>query len=144
MLKTFFGWGAERNLISSNPLGARKFRRPRYEPRGGPTIEQINSVLAIAPPYLGAIIATAAFTGRRSSEIQHLLVEDVDFAGNWIHVMSRPGAETKTGTSGKTPIHPRLREILKRLPRSNGKWFFTAAQRAVSERRPPPQHARHQ
>jgi integrase len=126
MLKTFLGWAAERRLMARNPLAERRFRRPRYEPRGGPSLEQVNAILAIAPPSLLAIIAMAAFTGRRSGEIQHLLREDVDFAGNWIHVISRPGAETKTGNSGKTPIHPRLRAILEGLPVSTGKWFFTA------------------
>ena len=86
----------------------------------------MEAVLAIALAFLMPIIAVAAFTGRRSGEIEHLLVEDVDFGGNWIHFVSRPGAETKTGNTTKVPIHPRLRKILKQVPKSNSKWFFTA------------------
>jgi hypothetical protein len=41
MLKTFFGWCVERQLMATNPLGNRKFRRPRYEPRGGPSLAVI-------------------------------------------------------------------------------------------------------
>jgi integrase len=127
ILKTFLGWCTERRLIQENPLASRRFRRPKYEPRGGPTLEQINTVLSIASTNLAPIIALAAFTGKRSGEIQHLLTEDVDLVGNWIHFVSRPGAETKTGNSGKIPIHPRLRTFLELLPASKGRWFFTAA-----------------
>jgi integrase len=126
ILKTFLGWCAERRLLAANPLASRRFRRPKYEPRDGPTLAQIGAVLAIAPCDLAPIIAVAAFTGRRSGEIQHLLREDVDMAGNWVHFVSRPGAETKTGNSGKVPIHPRLRAFLEGRPRSNSQWFFTA------------------
>jgi integrase len=126
ILKTFLSWCSERRLIGENPLASRRFRRPRYEPRGGPTLDQVDAVLAIADRDLMAIIAVAAFNGRRSGEIQHLLTEDVDLAGNWIHFVSRLGAETKTGNSGKVPIHPRLRAFLEGRLRPNSQWFFTA------------------
>jgi integrase len=58
--------------------------------------------------------------------LQRLRVEDVDLAGNWIHVVSRRGGETKTRESRKIPVHPRLREILSAFPHSAGPWFFTA------------------
>ena len=145
MLKTFFGWCVERQLMANNPLGNRKFRRPRYEPRGGPTLAQVDAVLAIAPPSLMPIIAIAAFAGRRSGEYQHLLSVDVDFPGNWIHVISRPGAETKSGNSRKVPIHPRLRKILEKSPKSKSKWFFTAAAKpAIPGRWASFEYARHQ
>ncbi|HZZ27985.1 MAG TPA: site-specific integrase [Pirellulales bacterium] len=127
MLKTFFGWCAQRQLMPINPLTFRKFPRPKYEPRGGPTLEQLYAVLSIVPRDLLPIIAIAAFTGRRSGEIQHLLKEDIDLAGNWIHFVSRPGTETKTGNSGKVPIHPRLRMVLEQQPKSKSEWFFNAA-----------------
>jgi integrase len=125
-LKHFLGWCTERDLITANPLGSRKFRRPRHEPRGGPTLAQVNAVLEIAPVHLLPVIAIAAFAGHRSGDIERLLVEDVDFAGNWIHFESRPGAETKTGNSTKVPLHPRLCAILKETPKSKGRTFFTA------------------
>jgi integrase len=49
----------------------------------------------------------------------------VDFNGNWIHIFSREGAETKTGNNWKVPIHDRLRKSLERLPRSRRKWFLS-------------------
>jgi len=126
MLKTFLGWCADRSLIALNPLASRKFRRPKYEPLGGPTLEQVNQILASAPSHRYAVFAMLAFTGMRSGECQHLLPDDIDFAGNWVHVISRPGAETKTGNDRKLPIHPRLRPILDSLPKSKRSWLFTA------------------
>jgi integrase len=67
-----------------------------------------------------------AFTGMRAAECQHLLPKDVDLEQGWIHIVSRDGAETKTGESRKVPIHPRLATFLKQLPKHRGEWFFTA------------------
>ena len=125
-LKTFFGWSAKRHYIPTNPLADTKFPRPKYQPRGGPNLDEINQILEIAPPALMPVIAALAFTGRRSSEIEHLRPEDIDFAGNWVHIVSRPDAPTKTGNSGKGPMHPRLRQILEPLPKPKGNLFFTA------------------
>lgn len=67
-----------------------------------------------------------AFAGMRVGELQRLRREDIDLAGGWVHVRSRPGAETKTRESRKVPVHPRLRAALERVPRSAGVWFFAA------------------
>ncbi len=126
-LRTFLAWCAERKLIAVNPLGSRRFRRPKSEPLGGPTLEQVDSVLAIADRDLLPIIAVAAFTGHRSGDVRRLTPEDVDLKANWIHFASRAdGLETKTGNTTKVPIHPRLRRILESLPRSRRRWYFTA------------------
>ena len=53
-LKFFFNWCAERQLIFSNPLATRKFRRPKTTPRGGPTLEQVDLILANAPKPVGS------------------------------------------------------------------------------------------
>lgn len=37
-LKTFLVWCTERDLIAGNPLGSRKFRRPKANPVGGPML----------------------------------------------------------------------------------------------------------
>jgi integrase len=126
MLKTFFGWCGERKYISENPLVGTKFRRPRNEPLGGPTLEQINQVLAKCNRVRIAPLSLLAFTGMRAGECQHLRREDVDLQNGWIHIVSRPGLETKTGQSWKVPIHPRLRAILEQQGGGKGPWFFTA------------------
>lgn len=125
-LKTFLGWCVERDLIVSNPLGSRKFRRPKANPIGGPTIEQINQLLASCAAVRLAPLAMIAFTGMRAGECQRLRPEDVDLQGNWIHIVTRQGLRTKTGDCWKVPIHPRLRLILEQVPKGQRVWFFTA------------------
>ncbi len=46
---------------------------------------------------------------------------------NWLHIVSREGAETKTGESHKVPIHPALKPLLvAAVPTRRGRdgWFF--------------------
>jgi len=125
LLKRFLGWCRQRKLVAENPLAETKFRRPRPPRRGGPTLEQINVILNAADDRRRRILAVLAFTGMRSGECQHLHPEDVDIRGNWIHIVSREGYETKTGENRDVPIHPRLRPFLERQPNRSRPWFFT-------------------
>jgi integrase len=126
LLKRFLSWCVERQLLARNPLADRTFRPPKAKPRGGPALAQIDSILAASTKVRRPIIAVAAFAGLRIGEISRLRVVDVDFTNNWIHVVSRPGYETKSGDSWKVPLHPRLRKILEHLPRAGTGWFFSA------------------
>jgi integrase len=126
VIKQLFRWAKRRKLIQENPVEDIQLAKPRLVPKGGPSLPQIDAILAACEGKFQAMIATLAFTGMRSGELQRLRVEDVDLAGGWMHVVSRRGAETKTRQSRKVPIHPRLRQILATLPRSVGPWFFTA------------------
>jgi integrase len=126
LLKQFLAWCAERQMIRQNPLADRKFTPPRMRARGGPTLEQINAILEASSAIRRPVVAVAAFAGMRIGEVLRLRVEDVDFAGNWLHVVSRPGYETKSGENWKVPIHPRLRRILRAIPVRESGWFFTA------------------
>ncbi len=125
-IKSFLSWCADRDLIGENPLAKRKFTPPRLEPRGGPSLSEVNRILAAASEVRHPVFATLAFSGVRSGECQRFQVDDVDLDGNWLHVVSRHGLETKTGRSRKVPIHPRLRKVLAAIPRSHRPWFFTA------------------
>jgi integrase/recombinase XerD len=78
-----------------------------------------------------------AFTGMRAGECQRLRPEDVDFQGNWIHIVTRTGLRTKSGDSWKLSIHPRLQQILQQVPKGQREWFFTAL---PSPRYPPDGH----
>lgn len=126
LLKSFFRWCKQRRLVAQNPLEEMTFPKPKLAPRGGPSLDQINQILsAVSGPRL-AHFAVLAFTGMRSGELQRLRLEDIDLVGNWIHVVSREGAETKTGHSRKIPIHPRLKPYLVGISERERPWFFTA------------------
>ena len=125
MLKSFLKWAKQRKYIKDNPLAEAKFERPRLEPRGGPTQAEVERILKAACEPRLTQYAVLAFSGMRSGELQRLRVEDVDLQGNWIHVVSREGAETKTGYSRKVPIHAELNSFLEALPKT-GPWLFTA------------------
>lgn len=126
LLKQFLSWCTERQLISQNPLASRKFTPPRAKARGGPTLPQINAILAASSKIRRPVIAAAAFAGMRVGEVLRLRVEDVDFEGNWLYVKSRPGFETKSGEDWKVPMHARLREMLSPLRVYDSGWFFRA------------------
>ncbi len=64
LLKQFLEWCAERKLIPSNPLASQKFRPPKAEPREGPSLEQINSILKTTSATRRPVLATLAFTAR--------------------------------------------------------------------------------
>lgn len=126
MLKGFVAWCVGRHLLEANPMAAMRFSRPVLPPRGGPSLDEIKQVLAIAKEPRGTQIAVLAFTGCRTGELQRLMVEDVNLANGWIHINSRAGGETKTGQSRKVPIHSQLRILLGRFCKPKGPWYFTA------------------
>lgn len=126
VVKQFFRWARRRKIILENPVEDFRLSKPRLEPKAGPTLEQIDIILSATQGRLCAMLATLAFTGMRSGELQRLRPEDVDLRHNWIHIVSRVGGETKTRQSRKVPIHPRLRGMLETISRSNRPWFFTA------------------
>lgn|GEM_PF-790572 len=120
-------WAASRKLILENPLAGMKLHRPPKKHKPCPTSAQVEALLAAAEPPLKQWLTILAFTGMRVGELQRLATEDVDLADGWIHIRSRPGAQTKTGQSRKVPIHPRVRSTLESRPKPASGWYFTAA-----------------
>jgi integrase len=95
-------------------------------PKDGPSLAQINTILTASQGRFMMMLGVLAFTGMRSGELQRLRKEDLDLTANWMHIVSRAGAETKTRHSRKVPLHTRLRALLETLPKSRGPWLFTA------------------
>jgi integrase len=126
VIKQFLRWAKSRRLIGENPIADVKLSKPALEPKGGPDLCQVDRILAALPGPKRAMVALLAFTGMRSGELQRLRPEDVDPAGSWVHVRSRPGAETKTRMSRKVPVHARLVSLLAALPARARPWLFTA------------------
>jgi integrase len=56
-----------------------------------------------------------AKTGLRVGELTHLLIEDVDLDGGWLHVRNKPalGWQIKTGTERTIPLVPELSAVLR-------------------------------
>ena len=127
IIKQFIKWCKSRKLLIENPLDECKLTKPPMEPKEGPGLAQILQILAALSKPKRTMIAVLAFTGMRSGELQQLQPEDVDLGGNWIHIRSREGAETKTRQSRKVPIHARLRLFLATLPARQRPWLFTMA-----------------
>ena len=117
------GW--RRKLILENPVSDYKLDKPRLEKKDGPSLEQVDHILAALQEPLRAPITVLAFTGMRAGELQRLQPQDIDLTNNWIFIESREGLETKTGESRQVPIHPRLRPLIGVLPRLSRRWTFT-------------------
>ena len=115
-IKTFIKWAVHRELLGRNPLAVCKVSTPYVPPKTSATLEEVNRILQAASGAGRAQYAMLAFSGIRAGELQHLRPRDVDLEGGWIHVRAR-----------KVPIHPRLVEILKSLPKAAGPYFFCAA-----------------
>ncbi len=126
LIKQFLRWCESRDLISENPLRRYRLKKPARQPRPAPSLQQVQCVLQQAPAYKRVLLATLAFTGMRVGELRRLRREDVDLKLQWIHVVSRPGAETKTKTSRKIPIHPALLDLLTDTVRRPGPSYFSA------------------
>jgi len=127
IIKGLLRWAKRRKLIRENALADIPLQKPRHIPKAGPSLTQVNAILANASGPDRPIFAMAAFTGARISDIRTRYLEDLDFAGNWVHFVSRPGAQTKGCHDRKVPLHARLREILQDLSKRKRQWLFTAA-----------------
>src|SRR5262249_23222213 len=137
VIKQFLKWCKSRNLLVENPLAEFRLARPVLEPKEGPSLGQVNRILAALAEPKRTLVAVLTFTGMRSGELQRLKPEDADLVGNWMHIRSREGAETKTRVSRKVPLHARLRPLLEGLSRRARSWLFT---RPPSRRYPQGDH----
>lgn len=124
--KQWLKWCVSRHLIRDNPLKEYRLEKPVLEPKAGPSLTQFKALLSASTPRRRDHLSALGYTGMRSGELQRLRLEDIDLEGNWIHVVSREGAETKTRQSRKIPIHPLLKSVLTACRKSPGPWFFTA------------------
>jgi integrase len=115
-----------RRLVSENPLIDIKLDKPVFEPKPAPSLNEVNALLDIASDSDRGPISILAFTGMRSGELRRLRPADIDIAGNWIHIHSRPDGKTKTKLSRKVPIHPRLLPVLRVAVQENRPYLFTA------------------
>ena len=127
LMKQLMKWSESRHLIADNPLRHYRVSKPVRQPKPAPTLREVQQVLAKATGQRRLVFSVLAFTGVRVGELQHLRDKDVDLTNAWLHVVSRPGAETKTKLSRKIPIHPVLLNLLRGYKQPEGPLFFSAA-----------------
>jgi integrase len=138
IVKSFIKWCKSRKLMQENPIADFKLCKPPLQPKPGPSLQEFKLILGAVAEADRTAITVLAFTGMRSGELQRLQVQDLDLVGNWLHVVSRAGLETKTGYSRKVPIHQRLRPMLEPLARHPGQWLFSPEKGANKPTTKPP------
>jgi integrase len=72
VIKQLFRWANSRKLIVENLIADYRLEKPPLEAKAGPSLEQIDFILAACRGMFMVILAVLAFTGMRSGELQHL------------------------------------------------------------------------
>lgn len=122
IVKQLFKFATKSKFILVNPVDgasvpdAPATMQPCFLP------EQVGTLLANASSFMNAVIAILAFTGMRVGELRELRWSDVlfDQGKTGFIVVQRGGSNgtTKSRKVRRIPIHPELRSILEKLPRS--------------------------
>jgi len=124
IIKQLFKWSKSRDLIAENRVADYPLEKPPREPKEGPSINEVNLILGALEGSDKDAIAVLAITGMRRGELRRLQPIDIDLKGNWVHIRSREGLETKNRYSRKVPIHDRLRLVLEALTNTPRPWLF--------------------
>jgi site-specific recombinase XerD len=134
-LKTFLNFAVRRRYIFENPIrGIKHYRLPHNPPRFL-TDDEVKRILkAAARTDLGALVATAIYTGMRKSELFNLEWTDIDFPAGTITVRNKEGFTTKSKRFRIIPIHTALRRILWPLRAKEGRCFDVTNDRRVFRR----------
>lgn len=116
-LGTAIEWGMDQGLLpaSRNPV-SRVERLPVEEWEGRYSAEAAHKLLARPLDVLTAMVAVALYTGMRKGELYGLRWESVHLEAEvpWIDVRRSYRGTTKSGKPRPIPIHPALREVLRR------------------------------
>lgn len=120
IVKQCFKYAWRTKLIATNPLAGIAMDKPGSAPQPCFTPDQVAVLLDKADPHEAAIFATMAYTGMRFGEVRDLRPTDLlwDQGAHGFIVVQRGGSAgtTKGRRMRRIPIHPSLRDILKKLP----------------------------
>ncbi len=128
VIKQAFKWAARTKLIAENPiLSADLIPKPPPTPQPCFTPEQVARLLEAATGDLKAIFFLMAYAGLRFGEVRDLQWDDIqwDAGHNGFLLIRRGGSNgtTKNRRHRRVPIHPRLRDMLRGLPRTDDRLF---------------------
>ena len=123
-LKKMFNWAVEEKYIAFNPLdGIKNHSKKSVEKeRDKPvvlTLEEFDKLSTYTKehyPHLYALYMVFMYTGARKREIYSLQWRDIDFQNKRIQIRRKEGFAPKTEEKDM-PIHNKLAEILKEIPR---------------------------
>lgn len=109
VIRGFFTYAVAMGYASENP--AKKVTTPKVKESAACifTTSQIATILQAAAEEILPFFALGAFAGLRSSEIQRLAWEEIDFSRNMI---LPPAEKTKSAKRRIVPLLPNLREFL--------------------------------
>lgn len=105
------GWIVE-NAVEKLETG----ERPRPEPRRQRVLghEEIRRLFAACAPRYRPLIATALYTGLRTSELLGLVWADIDLAGGELHVRAQLSRAHRGAPAGRVP--PKTRAAIRDIP----------------------------
>ena len=132
--RSLYAYAAKKRHLppySENPfadLSGRRFRVEDAKPVFVFDAENELAFLQAADAWTFSIHFTLAKTGIRPGELIHLLIEDLDLDGGWIHIRNKPelGWRIKTGRVRSIPLVEELVLVLRQLigTRSAGPVFL--------------------
>lgn len=122
IIRGFVRWCVRQKYLATNVLESVRTPKPPLHRHFAPDRHQVDAILANSTGSMRNMLATLAFTGMRSGELQMLRCTDVDLAGNWIHVQTLKAKLTRTRPIRRVPIHPKLRPFVEQ---SLGSWAGT-------------------
>jgi len=121
--RSLYAYAAKKRHLppyAENPfagLGGRRFRVEDAKPVFVFDAESEVAFLRTADEWSFPIHLTLAKTGIRPGELAHLLIEDLDLDGGWMHIGNKPelGWRVKTGRVRSVPLIDELALVLRRL-----------------------------
>ena len=119
--RSLFGFAAKRRHLppyAENPFADLRTRRMKVEDAKPIFVFDQPTALAFfqaACAWSFPVFCSLAMTGLRPGELLHLLIEDLDLVGGWLHVRNKPelGWLIKTRRQRAVPLAAELVEVLR-------------------------------
>lgn len=114
--RAVLNWMVKQGRIPDNPLKhiAHADVRGKQQRRRAFTDDELNRLLAVAPPSIRLLYLAAAFTGLRIGELRQVVWGDLNLDSTRPHIRVR-ASTTKNRKEAVLPIHPQLLDELKAL-----------------------------
>ncbi len=114
-LKCIFNRAIKHNRLKVNPISKVKKLKENNVRMRILTQEEFEKLFNACPFHLKPIVITAYYTGMRRGEIINLTWANIDLKKGFIKLSADM---TKTAMARSVPLHPRVKAILKRLPKA--------------------------